>query len=167
MQEWCGVCNIIIERKSYNFENPKTTFIINRNLSCNSKNVVYIIECNKCEKVYIGSTQVLNTSVSIHKSNIQLSENRKLNSSKHRNECSNEMFKTMPIYQTVENILLQIKENFIENQAYTEENLNYVHTQRQIHTHTHTHTEKGRKQWPTVDKNKLYGISNIKNWWGE
>ena len=31
----CGVCNIIIEGKSYNFETQKTTFIIITNLSCN------------------------------------------------------------------------------------------------------------------------------------
>ena len=32
----CGVCNIIIEGKSYTFENPKTTFMIIQNLSCNT-----------------------------------------------------------------------------------------------------------------------------------
>ena len=31
----CGVCNMIIEGKSYTFEKPKKTFIINRNLTCN------------------------------------------------------------------------------------------------------------------------------------
>ena len=33
----CEVCNIIIKRKSYTFENPKTKFIMNKNVSCNSK----------------------------------------------------------------------------------------------------------------------------------
>ena len=47
----CGVCDIIIEGKFYTFKNPKTKFIINKVLSFNSKNVVYIIECNKCKEV--------------------------------------------------------------------------------------------------------------------
>ena len=38
----CGECNIIIEGKSYTFVIPKTTFIINKNSSNNSKNVVYV-----------------------------------------------------------------------------------------------------------------------------
>ena len=42
----CGVCDIIIEGKPYTFKNPKRKFIMNKDLSCNSKNVVYIIECN-------------------------------------------------------------------------------------------------------------------------
>ena len=41
------MCDIIIEGKSYTFKNPETKFKINKNLSCNSKNVVYVIECNK------------------------------------------------------------------------------------------------------------------------
>ena len=61
--------------------------------------------------MYIGSIQALNTRISLHKSNTKLSENGKLNVFKHIYECSNELFKTMPIYQTVDNTLLQIKEN--------------------------------------------------------
>ena len=52
----CGVYDIIIEGKSYTFENQKPKFMMNRNLSCYSKNIVYII----------------------HESNIKLPENRKL-----------------------------------------------------------------------------------------
>ena len=51
-----GSCNIVIEGKSYIFENPKIKFIISINLSCHSKNVVDIIECNKCKEVHIRST---------------------------------------------------------------------------------------------------------------
>ena len=67
-------CDIIIEGKSYTFKNPETKFKINEDLSCNSKkkkkkkNVVYIIECNECKEIYIGSTQAL----SLHRSNINI-----------------------------------------------------------------------------------------------
>ena len=60
----------------------KSTFIINRNLSCNSKNVVYMIKYTKYDKIYIACTQELNSEVSLHKSNIKLPENRKLYVSK-------------------------------------------------------------------------------------
>ena len=69
----------IIVRKFYTFEKLKTTSIINKNESCNSKN----LKCCKCKKVYIGSTQTLNKKVSLHRSNIRLPEIRKLNVSKH------------------------------------------------------------------------------------
>ena len=38
---------MIIDGKSYTFKNPKTKFMINEDLSYNSKNIVNIIECNK------------------------------------------------------------------------------------------------------------------------
>ena len=40
-------------------------------LSCNSKNVVYIIKCTSCNEIYIDCTQALNNRVSLHKSNIE------------------------------------------------------------------------------------------------
>ena len=38
------------------------------------------------------------TKISLHKSNIKIKENRKLNVSKHLYECSRGEFKIMPIY---------------------------------------------------------------------
>ena len=43
------ICDIIIEGKSNTFKNPETKFTTNKNLTCNSKNGVYIIECNECK----------------------------------------------------------------------------------------------------------------------
>ena len=103
------VCDIIIERKSYTFKNPETRFKINKDLSCNSKNVVYIIECSKCKEIYIWSTQALNTRISLHKSNIKITENRKLNVSKHPYECR-QGYKIMPTYQSNDYTPPQIKE---------------------------------------------------------
>ena len=100
------------KEKSYTFKNKETKFIINKDLSCNSKNIVYIIECNK---VYIGFTQALNTRISFHKSNIIIPENRKLNVTKDLYECNHGEFKTMPIYETNDITSFQIKEkNFID-----------------------------------------------------
>ena len=96
----CRECNLIKEEKSYNFENLKTKFMI--------KNVVYIFDCCNSKKVYIGSTQALNNRVSLHKSNIKPLENRNLYVSKHFYDCSNGIFKIMPMYQNNDFLLLKI-----------------------------------------------------------
>ena len=72
--------------------------------------VLYIIERNKCKKVYIEFTQALYTRISFHKSNIKVPENRKINPSKHLYEYSNGLFKTMQIYQTDDYTLFRLKE---------------------------------------------------------
>ena len=47
----CKIWYIILEFKFYTLKNPETKFKINKNLGCNSKYVVYIIECNKCKEI--------------------------------------------------------------------------------------------------------------------
>ena len=59
------ICDIIIEGISYTFKTPETKLKINKDLSCNSKYAVYIIECGNCKEIYIGSTQALNTRTSL------------------------------------------------------------------------------------------------------
>ena len=88
---------------------------MNKNLSCNSKNVIYIIECSEWKEIYIGSTHAQNKRTSLHWSNIKIEENRKLNVLKHLYQCSQGKFKIMPIYQTNDYRQVQIKEkNFID-----------------------------------------------------
>ena len=76
--KWCKISDIILEGKSYTFKNLETKFKMNKDLSCNSKNVVYIIEYSKCKEIYIGSTQALNTRTSLYKSNYQNRRKRKI-----------------------------------------------------------------------------------------
>ena len=97
---------IIIEGKSYTFENSETKFKINKNLSCNSKNVVYLIECAECKEILIGLTQALNTRTSLHSSNIKIEENGKLNVSKRLYLRSRGKFNIIPIYQNNDDTLL-------------------------------------------------------------
>ena len=128
---------MIIEEKSYTFKNREARFKINKDLSCNSKNVVYVIECSKCKEIYVGSTQALNTRTSRHRSNIKITENRKLNVSKHVYECSLGDFKIMSIYQTNDYTLLQIKEKEFMDKSkpkFNKKNESYTH----INGHKHT-----------------------------
>ena len=140
---------ILSEGKSYNFENTVTKFLINKDLSCNSKNVVYIIECSKCKEIYIASTQALNTRTSLHRSNIKITENRKLNVSKHLYECSQGEFKIMPVYQTNEYLLLQIKEKKFIDKFKPKLNKTWIinaHKRKQTYIDMYTHTYKKESQ---------------------
>ena len=110
----CGVCNIIIGQL-YIFKDSKETFNINKNLTCNLKNVIYIIECGNCKETFIGCTKNFINRISLHKSNIKIEINWKLFVSKYIFEYSHGLFKTMPIFQTGNYNLIQIKEkDFIE-----------------------------------------------------
>ena len=58
----CLACSYVKECKSIrgtSYKNKKFTWKIGRPVNCNSKNVVYMIECDKnnCNQRYIGYTQ--------------------------------------------------------------------------------------------------------------
>ena len=58
----CLACSYVTEGKSIrgkNYKNKKFTWKIGRPVNCNTKNVVYMIECDKnnCNQRYIGYTQ--------------------------------------------------------------------------------------------------------------
>ena len=69
-----------------------------------------MVECREYKEIFIGSTHVLNTRISLHRSNIKIEENRKLNVLKHLYQCRRCKFEIMPIYQIDYYTLLQIKE---------------------------------------------------------
>ena len=106
----CEICHLLLEGKTFFFENHNTPFIINKTLNCDSENVVYAIKCNKCSADYIGSTKNLRNRTNLHKSHIKIEANRLLPVSKHMHSCG-ESFKIMPIYKNDNYQLLQIKEN--------------------------------------------------------
>ena len=106
----CGVCNILIEGSSYSFKNTPKPFEIRRDLTCNSKNVIYVIECTNCREQYIGCTNSLNHRVALHKSNVRIPNNMNLFVSKHLFECNDGDFKIIPIYQTEDYNILTPKE---------------------------------------------------------
>ena len=108
----CGVCDILIEGRSYQLKNSHIPFNIKRNLTCNSKNVIYVIECTNCEDNYIGCTQSLNQRTSLHRSNIKIAANRTLHVSKHIFQCSNGAFRIAPIFQCDDYTNLEMKEQY-------------------------------------------------------
>ena len=106
----CGVCDVIIEADTYQFKNHPVPFKINRNLTCDSRNVVYAMECAGCDQIYIGLSQKFNERVSLHKSNIKIPANRKLFVSKHIFSCGKGKFRIIPFYQSDNLQTLGLKE---------------------------------------------------------
>ena len=52
----CDVCNYLIVRDRFSSLTTGTSYTINRGLDCNSRNVVYLINCKVCGFQYVGST---------------------------------------------------------------------------------------------------------------
>jgi len=84
----CKVCNFILEGNTISFNNNKK-FIIKSNMDCDTRNVVYVIICNGCNKKYIGETTNLRSRVTLHNQHINHPELRKIPLSKHLVECTN------------------------------------------------------------------------------
>ena len=54
----CLTCNYITDgRTSYTFHSTGETRHITHHIDCNSKNVIYMVHCNRCHKQYIGETK--------------------------------------------------------------------------------------------------------------
>ena len=53
----CTICPYVIERKEVKIDNKKVPWKINKNVNCESKNIVYMIECLKCKQRYIGESK--------------------------------------------------------------------------------------------------------------
>ena len=123
----------------------KSTSLMSSSLLLQQCQIPYVIECRKCKKVYIGSTQALNTRISQHKCNIMLPENRKLYASKHLHKCSNGLFKMMPMYQTDDYTLLQRKEKKFHKKFKQTLNRTCLYTPKtSTHARTRTHNPSGR-----------------------
>ena len=110
----CGICNILKEGDSYTFQDRKT-FHIRRHLTCESQNVVYVLECERCHENYIGSTTLqLTKRITLHRSQIKNEQYRTLFVSQHLSNCSNGNFFVLPIFQAKnENLLLLEEERLI------------------------------------------------------
>ena len=73
----CDICKgyLVAERKFTSKVTGKTYFI-KGDLSYNSKNIIYLITCDKAKDEYIGSAVDFNPRFSVHKSNIKTKKER-------------------------------------------------------------------------------------------
>ena len=66
----CGLCKHLFEGGQFKFKNGKT-FTVNINMSCDVKNVVYVIRCQGCDEDYVGETGNLKQRVTVHNKQIR------------------------------------------------------------------------------------------------
>ena len=95
-------------------QNGQFQWTYNRNFSCNSRNVIYLVQCLRCWMFYIGQTKDMKKRTRKHKSDVIKPHNSKCRKlSEHLNKCSGlvmPFFRIYPIFY-VDN---ESKRRFIE-----------------------------------------------------
>ena len=96
----CGLCKHLIEGEKVDFKCGKT-FTVKINMSCDVKNVIYVIFCRGCGGEYIGETGELRKRVTVHRQQINDPNTRMLRVSQHIDECtaSQPKFYIFPFYK--------------------------------------------------------------------
>jgi hypothetical protein len=113
----CALCNYIIEGNSFNFNGK--LFKIKTSMSCDVKNVIYVLVCTGCNQIYIGQTgDMLRHRRTVHEQQMRDPSTRQMPLSKHLDECSKSepKFKIFPFYKLFTNSVsarLAKEEHFI------------------------------------------------------
>ena len=98
MDQRCGTCSYITEGSNYNFSGRN--FKINANMSCDTRDVIYVITCPGCNEYYIGETSnTLRSRVRVHKQHINTPEYRQIQLSAHLETCGKKQFTIFPFYK--------------------------------------------------------------------
>ena len=112
----CKTCAIIIEKRDSIDINGKL-IKFNCNMTCESRNVTYVLFCNTCNSIYVGETcQIFSMRVSLHRQHIINPRYSVLFVSKHIRECGSN-FSVIPIFKTDNRssyIFLQMEHYFIQ-----------------------------------------------------
>ena len=106
----CGLCKYISEGPSANFKGK--VFKVNDDMSCKSKNVIYVIQCRGCNEQYIGETVNLRNRITLHNQHIRHAELRKIPVSGHIADCSDQdpKYFVFPFYQMKTESIMKRKE---------------------------------------------------------
>lgn len=105
----CGTCSNINETDSIRITTTGEVFHIRKPMNCKSKNVLYLITCNKCKAQYTGKTHsTLAKRFTVHRQQIRHKEYRQLGLSRHLEECNKkcdikDMFTVTPFFKLSDN----------------------------------------------------------------
>ena len=94
----CKLCPDILEVNSFLFSNSGINFEIKTTMDCTVRNLVYVTQCKKCSKTYIGETVNLRQRMSKHRADSSSLMNASQDVSKHHYECA-KGFWVCPIYK--------------------------------------------------------------------
>lgn len=99
---------------SFKLRNGKIiTWNYQKNFTCDSKNVLYILKCNGCDDFYLGQTKDLKQRISKHKSDIKHPHNSNCRvCAEHLRDCAktDPYFQIYPFYYIKDNYFREFKE---------------------------------------------------------
>ena len=126
----CGTCAHLQDGVSkIKLNKAKITFKIKEKMTCETKDVIYLITCNGCGKQYIGETQSLRERVTLHNEQMKHPQYRHLYVSKHISRCAYARrikYKICPIFKLKRQnrTLKQVKEQYFIQKYKPELNTN-------------------------------------------
>ena len=84
----CGVCEHLITENEFVFQCGKT-FNVKTTISCEVRNLIYVIRCGGCQEEYIGETgDTLRHRLTVHRQQIQDASTRVIYVSGHIANCA-------------------------------------------------------------------------------
>ena len=88
----CGLCILLLEGHTFTFKCGKKNFNTHGNMSCDVKNVIYVMKCRGCGEEYIGETgNLLRQRVTIYNQKIRDPITSMFKVSEHISNCVNAM----------------------------------------------------------------------------
>ena len=115
----CGTCPYLQHNvNGIKFNHSGVHFKIKTKMTCEVKDVIYVVTCSGCGKQYIGETEDLHNRVTIHNQQINHPQYRHLNVSRHIARCAigrKLKYKICPILKlrNQNRISRQVKENYL------------------------------------------------------
>ena len=100
----CKLCTLnVIPDKKYTTKNG-TTLERRTNMSCKTKDLIYVLICPTCKEEYIGETGIqLSSRMNLHRSQMTNPNYGILNVSRHLNDCGNNNFLVFPFIKCNKN----------------------------------------------------------------
>ena len=107
----CGLCSQLMEETEFDFKLGKL-FKVNASMTCNARNVVYVILCRGCNELYIGETNKLRKRIIVHNQQIRDRSKRMIPRSGHIDKCSrlNPKYFICPFFKEKRNSTIRRKE---------------------------------------------------------
>lgn len=95
----CKTCPLFVEKNRHVSFGQKIVYF-NKNMSCKSKNIIYVLTCSGCKKLYVGETKIeLRRRITLHRQHINHPQYSMLPVSQHIRNCSPNNFSVIPIFQ--------------------------------------------------------------------
>ena len=116
----CGLCTHLFEGTTFDF-NCGRKFYVHETMTCELKNVIYVMKCRGCGEEYIGERgNYLRKRVTVHYQQIRDPSTRMLHVSEHISTCANRQdpkYYIFPFYKmySESTSLRRAKENYFIN----------------------------------------------------